>query len=1305
MATMVLSAVGAAVGSSIGGGALGFATAVAGRAVGATIGATIDQSILGAGAAPVDVERVDRFRVMGSAEGAEIPRVFGRMRLSGQIIWSSRFLETVSSTSAGGSGKGMGGGQSTNTYSYSVSIAVALCEGIVSRIGQVWADGQAISLSGLNWRLYSGDEAQLPDPLIAAIEGVENAPAYRGTAYVVIEDIQLAAYGNRLPQLSFEVFRRPTSLGKPRLPDVAKAVVLGGTGGEYALSPEIQRSNEAKGISRTFNAHGVGDISDFESALDQLSAALPAVSSIAVPVSWYIRDLRCALAAPEPRVSVDGKDATDLPWVVSGVSRENASVLSSDIAQQAGLATPSDRVVKDAIQALSASGQAVLLRPELRLDAVADNSLEDPWTGLAGQKPFSPAGLLSASAAPSRTVSPDGTAAILAELSAFVGHCAAGDFSVTGNGVSYDGPAEWSYRRFILHYAHLAASAGGVNAFCVGVGLSGLTQLRDHGDSFPMVDALRALVQDVRSILGPDVKIGYAADWTEFSNYRPKDGSGDVYYNLDPLWTDPDTDFVGIENYMPISDWRDGLDHLDADWKALQAPGYFEENIEGGEGYDWIYETDAARTTQDRTAVVDPLSNEPWVYRTKDIRNWWARPHKNRFGGQISAVDTGWLPGMKPIWFTSLGIPGIDKGTNTPQAMKDPLFDASAPPFSNGLPDDGLSTHALEKVIGYWSEPAQNPVSATDGRPMLDLSRIYVNRWDVRPWPEVSLRSDIWADTDAVTRGHVMSARAIMVPVADVVEEICLTAGVGDLNIEAILGATKGYVIGGQETARQSLQPLMMRHGFDLFERFALLTGRSRSITERHILDTELLVDPGEKRGTLAYTRAPEAESPARVRVGYVEADRAYRTGAVEVRLPGSGQPNTSSIDLPVVLSAAEAIGLAERWLTEANVARDKVDLSLPKSRLDVLPGDLISPGGSDRLYRVDRIEDDAAMGLEAVRVDGGLYGQISSQSAVVTAPPPIDTVPDAPTIYAEFLDLPILTGNEFPHAPHVAVTSTPWPGSVAVYSASEGYGYVLNTEVERNATMGETLEPLPRVQPGVWANQSVKVHVVGQNLQSLPRIDVLNGGNVGALRNGSGEWEVFQFETAILTGPDEYTLGNLLRGQAGTDAFVPDVWPVDTDFVLLDGSAVQIALSTTARGLARHYRVGAASRPYDDPSYQHEIAAFDGVGLRPLSPVHLRARREMSGQITLSWTRRTRINGDSWFGTDVPLGETQELYVVRVRVAGIVRREEIAMTPLFSYPLGAQTADGAFSNIRFEVAQVSETYGPGAFGGMDFHE
>jgi len=215
MATLVLSAAGAAIGGSVGGTVLGLSTAVIGKAVGATIGSAIDQKIMGSGSRAVETGRVDNFRILGAAEGAPIPQIYGQMRGAAQVIWSSRFLEKKASQKTGNKGNRT----TVVSYSYSVSLALALCEGEVTRIGRVWADGNEISLENTTWRLHKGDETQMPDPLIEAIEGAGNAPAYRGTAYIVFENLELGVFGNRIPQFNFEVVRRVKEVGSDPLID------------------------------------------------------------------------------------------------------------------------------------------------------------------------------------------------------------------------------------------------------------------------------------------------------------------------------------------------------------------------------------------------------------------------------------------------------------------------------------------------------------------------------------------------------------------------------------------------------------------------------------------------------------------------------------------------------------------------------------------------------------------------------------------------------------------------------------------------------------------------------------------------------------------------------------------------------------------------------------------------------------------------------------------------------------------------------------------------------------------------------
>jgi uncharacterized membrane protein YeaQ/YmgE (transglycosylase-associated protein family) len=204
MATLILGAAGAAIGGSIGGAILGVSAATIGGFVGSTIGSVVDSWIVSSLAPTQRIEgpRLDSLRITSSTEGAVIPRVYGRMRMGGNIIWATDFREETKTTTQGG-GKGGGGGKvKTTEYLYYASFAVALCEGPITGIGRIWADGKLLDTAGITWRWYPGDEAQTADPFIAAKMGAANTPAYRGTAYVVFEDLPLGNYGNRLPQLS-----------------------------------------------------------------------------------------------------------------------------------------------------------------------------------------------------------------------------------------------------------------------------------------------------------------------------------------------------------------------------------------------------------------------------------------------------------------------------------------------------------------------------------------------------------------------------------------------------------------------------------------------------------------------------------------------------------------------------------------------------------------------------------------------------------------------------------------------------------------------------------------------------------------------------------------------------------------------------------------------------------------------------------------------------------------------------------------------------------------------------------------------
>ncbi len=1316
MATLVLSAVGASVGSAVGGSVLGLTSTVIGRAVGATIGRVIDmnQQVLGAGSQAVETGQIDRFRLAGASEGAAVPMVWGAMRVGSQVIWSSRFLDTTTTSTTGGTGgggKGGGGGASSNVvttteHSYSVSVALALCEGEITRVGRVWADGVEVGKEEFNMRVYSGAADQLPDPKIEAVEGAGTVPAYRGLAYVVIEDLQLGRFGNRVPQFSFEVIRPAQGEGvQPLQSKIPGVAIIPGTG-EYSLATTPVHSSYGVGQNASSNVNTPAGKTDFAVSLEQLSDELPGCGSGLLVVSWFGDDLRCNQCQIKPKVEQADFDGVGMAWNVSGQTRSTADLVPKDADDRSIYGgTPTDQSVIEAIAAMQAVGKDVTFYPFVLMDQVAENGRADPYSDNVSQPVMPWRGRITSSKALGQVGSPDGTAAADAEVAAFFGTAQASDFTVGAGSVIYSGPSEWGFRRFILHNAALCAAAGGVEAFVIGSEMRGLTQIRGAGNSFPSVTALQALAAEVRALL-PSAKIGYAADWSEYFGYHPQDGSGDVFFHLDALWADGNIDFIGIDNYMPLSDWRDGLDHADAVVGSIYNALYLQGNVEGGEGYDWYYNDQADRDAQVRRPIVDGAHREDWIYRYKDIRNWWQNAHHNRIGGVRQAAATDWVPESKPIWFTEIGCAAVDKGTNEPNKFVDVQSSESAlPNYSNGKRDDLIQAQYLHSVLDYWGDEARNPTSGVYGGPMIDVSRTHVWAWDARPWPAFPNNVELWRDGGNHSAGHWLNGRTSAQDLSAVVAEICARNGVSEISVEQLYGIVRGYAQTEVSSGRSVLQPLMLAHGLDVVEKNGVLDFATRRAKAPLALDTEEMAVVSDVPGDVARTRAPAAETAGRVRVNFVDASADYATRASEAIFPGEVSRGASQTDLAMSLLPWEGQAMAERWLAEARVARDTAKFALPMSMADVEPGTVVQIEGDDAVYRVDRIEDRGARVSEVVRIETGLFEPSDEVEAPSTVKAFVPPVPVAPF----FMDLPLLTGDELPHAPHIAIAAQPWPGSVAVYGSDEDSDYTLDHLVGAPSIVGQTETVLPRAAPGLY-DRGAPLRVrfsASDGLSSVSEAQLLRGANIAAIGSGDpATWEVFQFQTADLVSPGVYELSGRLRGQAGSEPEIPDVWPMGSYVVILNASVEQIGLPSSGRGLIRHFRTGPALRGYDDSSYTYAAYAFEGRGLRPLSPAHLRGVKDAAGDLYLSWQRRTRIEGDSWDLTDVPLGETSEAYLVRVQDdQGAVLREVTLSTPSWIYPAGLRAVDGVSGAYAISVAQVSDRFGPGSFKRIDLND
>ena len=1232
MAQVVLTAVGGSIGGPIG------------AFVGATVGRAIDNYVI-ASLSPARQKgpRLPGLELQSSADGAAMACVFGRARVTGQVIWAARFLESKNKRSGGK------GGQRTVEYDYSLSFAVGLGEGPIDGVGRVWADGQPLDLTGVTMRVHRGTAEQTPDPLIEAVEGA--APAFRGTAYAVFEDLPLGPFGNRAPQLAFEVFRRAT--GEGRLEDLLEGVCLIPGAGEFCLATEAVMQREGLSRTRAENVHSAEGRADLLVSLDQLMVQAPKLKRVSLIVGWFGDDVRAGACRIRPGVENRTKATEPLTWKVAGLNRAGAHLVSEVDDGKGGVGpayggTPSDESVRQAIRALKSRGLEVTLYPFVFMDCDGY-----PWRG--------------------RVTGTDGAGAT-AEVAAMFG---------TADG--------WGLRRLALHYAAIAAEEG-ADGLLIGSEMRGLTWTRDAGGGFPAVAQFRALAAECRAVVGAGVKLSYAADWSE---YFGRQTNGEVRYHLDPLWADPNIDYIGVDWYPPLGDWRDGdwrdggggLD-AEAGFRGPSSAAYLAGQVAGGEGYDWYYASDADRAAQARTPIIDTAHGEDWVFRPKDLKAWWSNLHHERVAGVRSATPTAWVPGMKPIRLTEFGCAAVDRGGNAPNLFQDPKSSENAlPPFSTGARDDRMQRRALEAVLTHYARPENNPVSPVYGGPMLEGADAWC--WDARPYPAFPALAEVWADAGAWRAGHWLNGR-MGGEAADLIAAVLKRGGLEEeaFSVSALEDQAAGYVIDRPMRTRDALEPLLAAFGATAAERdgrVAVSDDGAAVLT----LTAEALALPEEGSGVAA-ERSLEPR-PDVVRVRFIDEAADYQVGSVVVRAEPGGDGGGVDLELPAVCDAALTAALARRTLATAGGETDRLIMRLgPLEALKLEPGDTVEVEGRPGEWRVARLDIDEQPKATLEPVVREAPGEARPDwrpgegPAVVGAP------------FLRLMDLPPLPGVEEDARPVAVVAAEPWR-PMTVHGGQDATTLTPRATAQQPATVGVLTEAVGRGVIGRWDEaNAITVRVEGRAPESLTTAGVLGGGSALALETAAG-WEVVQYRRADLVGGEVWRLSGLLRGQQGSEAATAAGASLGAVVVFLDRDLPRVEMSASERGLPRVWRAGPVGAPPGGSGFSAADFTWTARAARPWRPAHLRVAVEGGGR-RLSWTPRVRINGEGWEVEPVEVDPRR--FRVRVLHGAVEKRvwEVEGLAAIYAAePMAADWPGGVGEGARIAVAQWGVGYGWGA--------
>ncbi len=536
-------------------------------------GAEIDEFLFGSNEENRIIgSRLSDLSIQTSTYGDVIPQIFGRVRIASNIIWASDIKEITITQNVSGGGKGSAFGvtKKTNTsYNYTVSFAACICDGKIDSIDRFWADSKLINIADFcsSYEIHKGAEDQSASAIIQSYLGVDKTPNYKNLTYIVFEDFDISSFGNRIPNLTFEVNNIVTEgveNNGDNIENLVTAINLIPGSGEFTYDTKIQRKVPGYDIAgrwiqteekEILNSNNASKLSDVEVSLNNMKQTFPNLEWVSIICTWFADSLDIANADILPKVEYNQGSITEPDsWSVANLNREGAGVVLTDIAGRPIYGgTPSDGAILNLIDKIKSMGYKVMFYPMIFM-----NIEGKPWRGyMTGE---------------STDVN---------------------NFFTKTNG----------YNSFINHYATLTKNK--VDAFIIGTEMKGLTSIQESSDnSFPAVDEFISLATQVKATMGSSTKISYAADWSEYH-------SNDGWFNLDKLWASSNIDFIGIDAYFPLSDEPQNsiydLTKTISGW-------------ESGEGYDWYYSDD------ERTNKIN-FSNDEYAW--KNIEYWWKNTHTN----------------------------------------------------------------------------------------------------------------------------------------------------------------------------------------------------------------------------------------------------------------------------------------------------------------------------------------------------------------------------------------------------------------------------------------------------------------------------------------------------------------------------------------------------------------------------------------------------------------------------------------------------------------------------------------------------
>lgn len=1357
----VLQVVGAGVGAVAGffAGGQVLSGALIGASIGGAVGSVANSLVNPAQGTHTEGARLGDLTVQSSAFGAVRPIGYGKIRISGNVIWALPIQEHSSTTSTGG-GKGSGPSNSTTSYTYGATFALALCEGPADAVMRIWADSKlvydvrsgsdAVNRPGFNFRFYPGNGTQTADSIIEAAQGVGNVPGYRGTVYLVFDDIPLADYGNRIPNITVELTFNVTSVFDYGFLTGATSSLFGTPlySGAVAINPSTH-------VGYLFADGSVGPTGIVEFNADTMTTTREILmSDVLTPLA--IADTGGAVPGSSPMIdpggalyfvtsdSVNGPDiirvdpnvlrATASFPATSGSTFSDSDFQGTDQLCFLAYLDGSNTLVSQVVACNSANQVGGLNLPDLSFNWFRNDLTGSTSIGICQGKTAS--GVGEAYVMALGTVS-SVTFWYISKIS-------------LGGSVAVD---------LISTYRASDFSASAFDFYAPG-GQGGL--IYDEADD--------SVVFHVSLIDGSSVPFSVTVKWSQssgiiFATITPGDVLGEAISS--PMSR------ISSGTYARLNLTTPTVTVIDASGGALISNDTWPVSL-GGSASTQIYDsefqvivayaTDGAqsgwaklrlgRFTSAGTTLapifLDQCERAGFLSSDVDVTGL-TDPVDGFVVSQRAMVSDVLSPMMGAYLIDAAEIDGVltfrHRGGFLNLNFYNGTWDPSTIEFQMVLSDDNLSASVFGSGVVFGKVRSVPPVEGdgllffafgpgTVGADSLQAVGICNAAFNVLlENPGTNANSVAFFVPGSAIAGEIVFNNASIGVAGEAVQgDVCVLA-IDTIRFLVWLsidgGATwnAGGGTGGDPTTGAGGYSVAGLVG--PFYAIADITSNAGALNSVAILPPSIfhvpvsialveddLIRVDDATPVYMETRQQEIEMPMRVTFTYIDSDRDYQTNTQAAKRARHPNPtvqtdNQTDVNIAIVSQATPAKQAAERILASIWNERDSFAVRLaPKfSYLNATDGVRLTLDDgyvvSGRLGKAD-IGVDYSIDATIIAETAGQYVSAAlADPGVPWAGNQTINIPLASKLI--LLDAPLLrdgddlggTAMRGYWAGASYGTSGGWPGA-QLQASPDGATWTPNDSSADEVTWG-AIETPPPDPASCWRTQfgaTMTVQVTGGAYVPTATDDLglANLANPMAVIKANGQVEIIQYRDVTPLGSGRYTLGTFYRGARGTDTMAGGLALGDIFVFLGTVGTRELTVPLAFHNISEFWRLVTNGLLSSSAIPQGFI--FHGRDLMPYAPV-LGAAALSGSDIVLTWVRRTRFGGELRDTIDtVPLNEETEAYEIDILDApgGSVVRTLTAATSTVTYTAADITADfgSTPAALSVDIYQMSAVVGRG---------